>query len=719
VTATVLRPRSRATGTQTPDCRECSVGELPGTPSIGNHPSVTLDSATLAASPEAAARPGGLNRVLVGAAVGLAVVSICCCLIVVPWHRWLAARADINPLSWIDLLVAIVWPIVGALVVRSQPRNIVGWLMVVPALLGPYLLLAHYAMTSALLGHSSLPATTFATWLAVWGFAPYFFSVPLVALFFPDGRLQSRRWRPIVATLLVIAVITIAAAMVIPVGLDFAEQVPNPFGLAGFEWLRHLTKAGSSIVFFAGTALGLISVLLRLRGAVGVVRAQLQWLLLGALIAVLGAVLGPDLTELPILSELAAALGMLGPPLGIGIAMLRHRLFDVELVLSRTIVYTLLTILIAGVYAAAVFGVQFIAAGSPLAVVLIAAVALLAATTRSAVQRVVDRVLFGHRHNPHAVVSRVGRHTAAASEPAEALQRLVDSLREVLRLPYVAFHAADDALVADSGHPVAGWREVPAMALGNLVGNLHVGLRRAGERWSTEEQSAIEEVASRAGTLAFAGGLVAEVARSRERIVIAREEERRRLRADLHDGVGPALAGTAHQIDALARRLDGAGHPALAGRARELRDRLRQTVADVRSVVHGLRPPILDQLGLTAALRELGQGYDAPQCTISVEELGELPAAVEVAAYAIAGEAVANAVRHSAASRLVISASRGKDTVSIEVVDNGCGLPSRPRAGVGLRSMTERAHEVGGRLDIRSNGTDGTAVRAVLPLGQP
>jgi signal transduction histidine kinase len=646
-------------------------------------------------------RAGGLNRVLVGTAVALAALSICCCLIVVPWHRWLAARADINPLYWGDLPVAVVWPAVGALLIRSQPRNIVGWLMVVPALVGPYLLLAHYAVTSALLFHGSLPATTFATWLAVWGFAPYFFSVPLVALFFPNGRLHSPRWRPVVATLVVVAVITIAAAMVIPVGLDFAQQVPNPFGLAGFEWLHHVTKVGSSIVFFAGTALGLVSVLLRLRGAVGVVRAQLQWLLLGALIAVLGAVLGTSgLTGLPIFSELAAALGVIGPPLGIGIAMLRHRLFDVELVLSRTIVYTVLTLLIASVYAAAVFGVQLIAADSPLAVVLIAAVALLAATTRSAVQRVVDRVLFGHRHNPHAVVSRVGRHT-------------------VLRLPYVAFHGADDGLVAHSGLPVAGWREVPAMALGNLVGNLHVGLRRAGERWSTEEQSAIEEVAGRAGTLAFAGGLVAEVAHSRERIIIAREEERRRLRADLHDGVGPALAGTAHQIDALARRLDGAGHADLAGRARELRDRLRQTVADVRSVVHGLRPPILDQLGLTAALRELGQGYDTPQCTISVEELGELPAAVEVAAYAIAGEAVANAVRHSAASRLVISACRGNDTVLVEVVDNGCGLPNRPRAGVGLRSMAERAHEVGGRLDISSNWTDGTAVRAVLPLGQP
>ena len=148
----------------------------------------------------------------------------------------------------------------------------------------------------------------------------------------------------------------------------------------------------------------------------------------------------------------------------------------------------------------------------------------------------------------------------------------------------------------------------------------------------------------------------------------------------------------------------------MAGRARELQDRLRQSVADVRSAVHGLRLPILDQLGLTAALRELGHGYETPKCTISVEELGELPAAVEVATYAIAVEAVANAVPHSAASRMVISACRRKDTVLLEVLADGCGLPSRPPAGVGLRSMDEGTHEVGGRLYLCSNGTGGTAV---------
>jgi signal transduction histidine kinase len=194
-----------------------------------------------------------------------------------------------------------------------------------------------------------------------------------------------------------------------------------------------------------------------------------------------------------------------------------------------------------------------------------------------------------------------------------------------------------------------------------------------------------------------------------------REEERRRLRADLHDGIGPSLAGTAHQLDTLARRI---ADPDLAGCVRSLRDRLRTTVADLRTVVHGLRPAILDQLGLPGALRELLAGYDTPACRSSIDgACHSLPAAVEVAAYAIAGEAVANAIRHSAASRLELTA-RMEDTVLIlSIRDNGRGIPPRHRAGVGLRSMRERAAEIGGRLEVTSAPGSGTLVRARLPVG--
>ncbi|HSA50939.1 MAG TPA: ATP-binding protein, partial [Yinghuangia sp.] len=182
--------------------------------------------------------------------------------------------------------------------------------------------------------------------------------------------------------------------------------------------------------------------------------------------------------------------------------------------------------------------------------------------------------------------------------------------------------------------------------------------------------------------------------------------------------VGPSLAGTAHQLDALARRIEASGQPELADRARAVRDRLRQTVTDLRSVVHGLRPPILDQLGLTGALRDLVGGYETPCCTAELGTgLDELPAAVEVAAYAIAAEAVANAVRHSAASELALVAGVHAGTLVVEVRDNGCGMPVYPHAGVGLRSMGERAGEVGGRVDVLPCPGGGTILRATLPGG--
>lgn len=503
----------------------------------------------------AAAITAGRDRLLVRLALLIAAVAVICCVTVVPLHYWVAARADITQMFWSDLLLGSVWPAVGALVVRSRPRNLVGWLMLVAAPIGPYLLMAHYAAASALVVDEPLPGATFAAWVGVWGFVPYFFTLPLVPLFFPDGHLPSRRWRPVVGVLLGIALVTTVAAMLGPRSMDLARQVPNPLAVPGTEWLISVLFAGAAATMLAGVLFGVLSVVSRLRRAVGVERSQLQWLLLGSLLLLFGV----GLTLPPLVGDVALAVAVLGPPLGIAIAMLRHRLFDVEIVLNRTIVYLVLTLLVVGVYGAAVFGVQLIAPGSALGVVVVAAAALLAAGVRGKVQALVDRVLFGYRHDPYAVVARVGRHVATASQPAQALQRLVEALREALRLPYVAYiDDLDDARVS-AGEPVDGWRMIPARALGQQVGQLRVGLRRGAPQWTTEEQAAVDEVATRAATLAYAARLVADVAQSRERIVLAREEERRRLRADLHDGVGPALAGTAHQLDALARRIDAAG----------------------------------------------------------------------------------------------------------------------------------------------------------------
>lgn len=637
------------------------------------------------------------RRVLLAA--GLAALSLVCALAVLALRLLHPGGMDLPPYDPADLVLATVWPVTGALVVRARPRNPVGWLLLVTALMGPYQLLGFYAAWSG--GEGALGA--FAAWVAVWGFAPYFFVPPLLPHFFPDGRLPSPRWRPVVRIAIAVAVVTTLGRMFGAVTADLAPEVTNPLGLEQAPWLQYVTMAGSLALFFVGVPLAAASLAVRTRRARDLERTQLMWLFLGVLVLLAG-IAGP--------SE-ALAIGLLGPPLGIGVAMLRHRLFDVELTLNRTVVFGLLTSMVVGVYAVVVFGVQVVAPGSAWGVALVAAAALGAAAARDRVQALVDRWLFGHRYNPYAVVSHVGRHVAAATEPIEALQGLVDGLRDALRLPYVAFIGADVSVV--SGSAQHGSRVVPVSALGSPVGELHVGLRTPAERWSPHESAAIDEIAARAGTLAYAADLVADVALSRERIVTAREEERRRLRADLHDGVAPALAGTALQMESLARRLQAGRHEDLAARTLELRDGLRATVTELRAVVHGLRPPVLDQLGLAGALRQLVAGHDRPACTSEVGDLRTPSAAVEVAAYGIAAEACANALRHASASRLTLTALREDGLLVIEVADNGVGLPSRLRPGIGMVSMRERAAEVGGRLEIVPTAGGGTTVRATLP----
>lgn len=676
-----------------------------------------------------APRPGRLRalvrgipeRRLTAVAAVLAVVAVVSMTGYLFLYDWTDDRVPLRSLSWADVILGSAWPVIGAFVVRGRPRNPVGWLLLVPASLGPYLNLSLYAVISQEIADEPLPLAGFAAWIGAWGFAQYFVVVPLLLLLFPDGHLPGRRWRFAAYGIAAMAALAALGAMFREGGIDITDRVDNPLGIPGSWWLGYLTLAGAFSCLLPGTAAGVAALVVRTRRAVGVQRTQLQWLVLGGIALVVCWALSFAGTT-RVVNDVMFGLGLLGPPVGIAVAMLRHRMFDVVLVLNRTIVFVVLTVLMVGVYAGLVVGVGRVAPTSTLGFLAVAVTALLAAVGRGAVQRAVDRWLFGHRHDPYAVVARVGRHVAPASEPVEALQRLVDALRRALRLPYVAFHSQGGGhedgptVAATSGEPVAGWRTVPARALGQDIGELHVGVRPGGERWTPEEQAAVEEVAARAATLAYAAALVADVARSRARIVVAREEERRRLRADLHDGVGPALAGTAHQLDALARRIDATGHPDLADRARSVRDRLRQTVTDLRSVVHGLRPPIIDQLGLAGALRDLVAGYESPHCRVELGPgLDGLPAALEVAAYAIVAEAVTNVVRHSAASELALTAETRAGRLVVEIRDNGCGMPVYPHEGVGLRSMGERAGEVGGRVDVLPNAGGGTVIRAILP----
>ena len=639
----------------------------------------------------------------------LAVLSPVTAVAAALWNRALLPDVtDLHPVFFGDVLLASCYPVVGAVVLGRQRTARLALVFLSAALVGPYLLAGQYAVLEHSRGDPG-PLAVACAWLAAWGFVPYFVVLGLLLLLFPDGQPASPRWRRVVIACVAVLAVATAGRMVADTVVDASRgELRNPLGVG--HWPNYLLLLGSWGSFVLGVPLGLISLLQRLRRSSGAERAQLQWLVLGG-VALLACFAASFLLTEPV-EDVVFGLALLAIPLSVLVAVVRHGLFDVELVLSRAIVLALLTGAVLASYAGVVALVGALTPDRRSAYALVAVVALLAATGRGALQAGVDRLLYGERRDPYAVVERIGRRLELATGPADAVEALVRELRSVLRLPYAGVLPDDGRLrPVEDGAASFDVELLPLTASGRSVGVLRVGHRSRGEEFTAPERAALTDVGRRLGALLEAGALTHEVQVSRERLVAAREEERRRLRHDLHDGVGPELAGMALQLDSLAARL--ADDPELAARAARLRDQMRRTVAEVRRAVDDLRPPALDQLGLAGALREQLASYGWVQ--LRVGELPPLPAAVEVAAYRIAGEAVANAVRHSRAQRCEVRVEVEEGWLVVEVVDDGTGMAPDAPPGVGLTSMRERAAEVGGRFEVGPGPDGGTVLRARLP----
>jgi signal transduction histidine kinase len=644
-------------------------------------------------------------------AYGVALVSVACTVATVALYRHNAARtSEVTAIHPADVVLGTLLPLVGALIVARQPRNRVGWVVLTSALLGPYLLAGQYAVAALVVRDDPSVLAHAAAWLSLWGFVPYWVLWGLGPLLFPDGRLPSRRWRPWGATVVTVLVVGTVARMFAPTESDASNAIVNPLAL-DLGALNYVTFI-CAMASLASAPVGIVALYRRMRAAHGAERAQLQWLVLG-MVALIGTFVAS--AALPAAaSGVVEAAGFVTLCLCIAVAAARHGLFDVEVVLNRTIVFGVLTGLVLVAYVAAVAAVGELATGRRTAYALIALIALIGAAARDQVQALVDRYLFGARSDPYELLSRVSGRLDFATGPVDAIQHAVDAVREALKLPYVAVRPLDERLApVTTGRVVPVVEELPVKAGANVVGILAIGHRHPGERFTKRERTFYADLAQRLGTLLLAAQLTHEVQVGRELAVATREEERRRLRRDIHDGIGPVLAGMAMQVEGLAERLED---PALAERAQRLQARMRETVTELRRIVDDLRPHALDDLGLRGALAEHLATY-SPIAVLDVPAaLPVLPAAVEAAAYRIVAEAVANAVRHSGCTSCVARVVADDGWLDLSVADDGQGLAVDAVPGVGLRSMRERAAEVGGRFDV-SSSESGTTVRARLPIG--
>lgn len=464
-------------------------------------------------------------------------------------------------------------------------------------------------------------------------------------------------------------------------------------------------------------------------------RLQMRWVLFGTL-ASLGALLTFALVPrallgYPLMPAPANALLILPIPLSLAAGILRNRLFDIELIINRTLVYGALitiivsvsTILVGGV-GALLHPIRSVHEGHEfaLSILMAAIVAVLFQPVRERLQQVVNRLMYGERDAPYTVLSRLDQRLEATLAPGAVLPTIIETVSQALKLPYAAVELLKDGEVQTSISFGSASDEVyrfPLLYQSVTVGQLVVAPRAPGETLSPLDHRLLEDIAHHAGVAVHAVQLTADLQRSRERLVRAREEERRRLRRDLHDGLGPTLAAMSMKIDAARNQL--ARNPAVADELlAELKGQMQAAIADIRQVVYALRPPSLDELGLISALQEHAAQYgqaDGLQIEIQAHgELPALPAAVEVAAYRIALEALTNVVRHAHACCCSIRLSLADQQLELEIGDDGVGLADDAHRGVGLTSMQERAAELGGTCQVETRPSGGTRVVARLPL---
>ncbi|WHT20550.1 histidine kinase [Crossiella sp. CA-258035] len=419
-------------------------------------------------------------------------------------------------------------------------------------------------------------------------------------------------------------------------------------------------------------------------------------------------------------------------PLTVAMAVLRYQVMDIEIVLSRSATYVILSVFVVCGYLALVGLLRWLVLphSNDLAeqAVAAAAAALIVLPLHDRLAKLVNERLFGYRDDPYRVVSALSARLEQTQTPEAMLPALVETIGHALRLPYTAIELERDKgleVVADYGEPVGEPVRLPLVYQGERIGDLVVCARGAGEEFNDPDLRVLADVARHAGAVAYTARLTTDLARSRSRLVRAREEERRRLLHDLHDGVGPTLAAAALGLQVV-RQVMNTNQGAAEEMLSRLEDELQGAIGEIRRVAHGLRPPVLDQLGLATAVREhaatlagrIGGNGDAP-LTISVDvsdQLPPLPAAVEVAAYRIVCEALTNVARHSGAQSCLVRVWLDRD-LHVEVLDDGLGLGETRRNGVGLRSMRERAGELGGDFQVESRDkVRGTRVAARLPV---
>jgi signal transduction histidine kinase len=653
--------------------------------------------------------------------------------------------------------------IAGTVIVTRQPRNMIGWLLLAIPVCAAFALMAgDYATYTLVTAPGSLPFGTAAAWIDRWTVVPMLCLPILLFLLFPDGRVPSGRWRPVLWLALAAPALTTALFALTPGRMTggFAQltsvRVINPLGIrAAGGVIRVLSPIGGFscllAAFLAGAALAA-----RFRSRRGDERQQIKWLafagtaflaelaltMVGA--ATLGNSAAGDTWGNTMYTVMSATLG-LGIPAACAVAILKYRLYGIDVVISKTVVYAVLAAFITAVYVLLVVGAGALAGsgGRPslgLSILATAVVAVAFQPVRERVQRFANRLVYGRRATPYEALSQLSERMASTYATEDLLPTMATIVAEATGA------ARADVWLRDGGElrAVASWpagadprpavalaggefpgrgadRRVPVMYHGELLGALSITKKR-GDAFTPTEDKLVSDLATQAGLMLRNVGLteqliarLAELRTSRERLVTAQDRERQRLERDIRGGAQRQLAGLASKLELAAQALE---HDEAQAKAllNQVTSHTAQALKDLRELARGIYPALLADMGIAAALD--AQARKAP-IPVSVEAggIGRYPQETEAAVYFCALEALRNAAKHAHASRASVRLSENNAELQFEVADNGQGFdPATTQQGTGLQGIADRIDALGGHVHIDSAPGQGTKINGQVPV---
>ena len=677
-----------------------------------------------------------------GLTIGLAAVTF-----------WLSVTTNSFSEDPFFLSVAIVmilgYSTLGALIASRTEGNPIGWLLM---LIGAGFLLGgftdEYLRYALPRGMVDQPFTMFAGWLTNWVFSLVPFPIPWILLLFPDGRLPSPRWRPVAIAILALEVFLLLGLIVSPgpIDADFPEPLPlNPTGIPALEGFLDVAL---QIGGFALLALGFSAVaalILRFRRSVGEERQQMRWFVaavgLGALLLIAAIVtgwgLGPD--ETTPLNDLIFFVFFvvlaIGLPGACAIAILRYRLYSFDIVVKKTALYTIVALLLIALFFvfAVLVGRAFIEA-NPLAIMGSIAIGLLFWPVVRLARRIADRVVYGGRATPYEVLTEFSDRVGGSYASEDVLPRMARILSDAVgaREAIVWLHVGSELRPAgvastDDGRPPApvplvgdGIPSLPADAAvevrdqGELLGALSVSMP-ANDPINPSKERLVRDLASQAGLVLRNVRLIEELRASRQRLVAAQDQERRRLERNIHDGAQQQLVALTVKLRLLEQLAERD-----PGKAREMAEEIQVDATgaldDLRDLARGIYPPLLADRGLPAALEAQARKSPVP-VSVECEQLGRFSEDVEAAVYFSCLEALQNVTKYAEASSVTIALSRTDGILSFAIADDGVGFdPASTTQGTGLQGIADRLDALGGTFGVTSTAGRGTVVNGTVPV---